>query len=103
MALNRGSVNLSVGEALFVFSRRILHKPYREKHFGDGLTSWFEPEGRDLDSLTAIGWEPACETITGRSGVPRNAHFHISRSSGVAQILKITDFVGVTCITPQLA
>ena len=39
------------------------------------------------------GWEPACETITRRSGLPRNAHLHAHIYREVAQFLKTTDFV----------
>ena len=39
------------------------------------------------------GWEPACDTITRRSGLPRNAHLHAHIYREVAQFLKTTDFV----------
>ena len=39
------------------------------------------------------GWEPACYTITRRSGLPRNAHLHAHIYREVAQFLKTTDFV----------
>ena len=53
------------------------------------------------------GWEPACYTITRRSGLPRNAHLHAHIHREVAQFLKTTDFVdfdlhrseGRTCYT----
>ena len=35
--------------------------------------SWNGQEGGDLDTFSMTGWDPARETITSRSGLPRNA------------------------------
>ena len=42
------------------------------KHFFDGLTSWNGQEGGDLDTFTKARRDPARQTITSRSRLPRN-------------------------------
>ena len=65
----------------------------RGEHFGDSITRWIGPEGGDSDTFTMTGWDRACDTITNRSRLPRNAHFWPQIYLAVAQILKSTDFV----------
>ena len=65
------------------------------------MTSWNGQEGGDLDTFAMIGWDPACDSITSRSGLPRNVQNIIDRPLHPSQTLKTNAFAPPAVFTAQ--